>query len=467
MAPDAKTTNTKTALPESLQQELISLREENKRLREQTSDVARANVHAAELMVALDKTQQELESRNSQLAEKTEQLAEALVTAQQATAARSTFLANMSHELRTPMNGVLGMAQLLQHTALTVDQGNLVTTIRNSGETLLRVINDILDFTKIESGKMELENIEFDLHNTLANVVDLLSPQAKNKSIELVIHFTAKLQRYVVGDSVRLQQILINLIGNAIKFTEHGSVQIDVLENSLTAGDTDLIFKVKDTGIGIPEEIQEHLFDHFTQADVSTTRIFGGTGLGLAISKQLVNLMGGKIGVRSKSGQGSTFWFTLSLPRTGNRSRSSQTSDCRTKTMASRSPQTLSRQRALVVEDNLINQKVVAGMLKKQDLVVDLVANGSEALARMQETRYDIIFMDCQMPVMDGYQATQEIRKLEEPGKRIPIVALTANAMVGDQEKCLAAGMDDYLSKPLQFEAIIAMLEKWCGIKTL
>ena len=547
-------------------------------------------------------------------------LAKARSAALAAAQAKSQFLANMSHEIRTPMNGVLGMADLLAKTALNAEQQSFVETIQVSGQSLLTLINDILDFSKLEAGKMLLETVEFDLTKAVDNVVELLADKAQAKGIEVIAWIDREVPRKLQGDPTRLRQILINLVGNAIKFTASGEVVVRAAVNSqeLTPKSQDICIKfaVKDTGIGITPEAQNKLFKSFSQVDASTTRQYGGTGLGLAISKQLVEMMGGAIGVDSEVGVGSTFWFTanfgkLSTPSSkyvreelkdrrllmvdgnatygefvdyhasgwgmevdramtaaaateklladvaGNRpynvvlldiempeidetieqlidgdrdlsqtrliacatrdrqeeakrflglgfvgyliqpitesklldsiiaavTGQSQESDSLSdlvynsgkqalpvsldredRTLKDREPEVKTKSlKILLVEDTAINRKVVLNQLKMLGYRADVATNGQEALDILATKHYDILFMDCQMPVLDGYSATQQLRQREGKDKHTIAIAMTANAMSGDREKCLAAGMDDYLSKPVDMTALAAMLEKWSG----
>ena len=555
--------------------------------------------------VFFDITQRAVAER--QLREREAELRAAKEAAENASRAKSEFLANMSHEIRTPMNGVLGLTELLLETPLDAQQRPFVETVRSSGESLMSIINDILDFSKIEAGKLETETLDFDLYQSVEDVVQLLAPRAHAKHLEIACRIDERLPHAVRGDPYRLRQVLANLIGNAIKFTEDGEVLIDVQPQD----DWTLRFAVHDTGIGIAPEVRSRLFQAFEQADGSTTRRFGGTGLGLAISRSLVDLMGGRIGAESTPGEGSTFWFTLplvpatslpavpspahlagqrvlvvddnatnrdilehhvgaagmrsalatngrealaalreahaagdafevalvdmkmplmdglelaaavradaalagtrivlvtSLHSTDEVARARQVgvgaylskpvrrqelyralaqclsdeADAAGAGSAAGAPQPAEaaaslprlRARVLLAEDNGVNQVVARNMLKVLGCEFHIVPNGQEALAALHEGHYDLVLMDCQMPVMDGYAATRAIRAMEadaaakagatgKPAARVPIIALTANALVGDAETCLASGMDAHLAKPYTREQLARMLERW------
>ena len=403
--------------------------------------------------------QEQLNDYAQQLKRGNRELAEALQVAREAVEMKSRFLANMSHEIRTPMNGVLGMTEFLLATTLDPEQQEYAESAKKSAEALLTVINDILDFSKIEAGKLTLERLPFDVMSTVQEVTMLLAHRARAKSVDLAFSIAPEVPRCASGDPGRLRQILTNLVGNAIKFTAKGEVRIAVRLEAQDTRSATIRFEVKDTGIGIPPEEQHRLFESFVQGDSSTTRRYGGTGLGLAISKQLAEMMGGNIGVESEQGRGSVFWFTVCLEAHPGIAKSTPTAEPVFRAPAQRLR--LNAARILIAEDNMINQKIAFRILQKAGCQADVVANGRDAVAAAARNDYDLILMDVQMPEMDGFEATSAIRAFESGHRRTPIIAMTANAMSGDREKCLQAGMDDYVSKPIRVPDLERALGRW------
>ncbi|MEM9455452.1 MAG: response regulator [Myxococcota bacterium] len=385
------------------------------------------------------------------------ELAAALRRAEAATKAKSAFLTNMSHEIRTPLHGVMGLAQIMQTTELSPSQKDYIDNILISSHTLLDLINDILDLGKIEAEKMELEVTEFKLDDLLSALSVLFRSITLDKTVELRIERDPRVPSTLVGDPLRVRQVLTNLVSNAVKFTERGHVAIAVEAIAVSEHEVSVRFIVRDTGIGIPTDKLDTLFDSFTQADDSTTRRYGGTGLGLAICRHLVTLMGGQLGAQSVVGHGSTFWTTLRFGR----AQSLAATRCPTPDDHPLQPDALVGAKILVVEDNAVNRKVAGHLLRKSGIDVDYAHDGIEALSMVESHAYDLVLMDMQMPRMDGYEATRRIR--EDGRSALPIIAMTAHTMVGDRDKCLQAGADDYIAKPVRFAPLLALLLKVIG----
>ena len=415
------------------------------------------------MMNDTNKAREGLEHANQQLLIEREK-------AEQATRSKSDFLASMSHEIRTPLNGIIGTASLFSDTRLSKEQHEFLRIIQNSGDTLLSLLNDILDFSKIEAGKLDIELRPFDLRDTCEQIIELLAPTALEKGIDLSLFFSPDIPPSLEGDAGRIRQVLTNLTSNALKFTRKGYVHINIDSVSKTDTETFINFCIKDSGVGISHDNQLQLFQKFSQGDSSTTREYGGSGLGLAICKQLVDLMGGTIGMESEQGKGSTFWFKIELPiakqpQSSVINKTLINTDRQAEDISSTPtplPEKQNTHHILIVEDNVVNQTVSKRMLIKGGLKVDVAENGKQALQKiMKGTQYDLIFMDCQMPVMDGYEASRRIREYEKGSNvHIPIIALTANAMQGDREKCIQAGMDDHLPKPVKKEMLLNMIQQ-------
>lgn len=423
-----------------------------------SDEINKLRAEIAALRQLLDISEHTASDQSDKLEKAIDDLTLARDQAVEASRIKSQFLANTSHEIRTPISSIIGMTELLLDTVLNEDQKTLATVVHDSAQSLLTIINDILDLSKMEVGRVALISTPFCPQSVVKASASILEPQAHEKGLVLRCEFDARMPSLVVGDPVRLQQVLVNLISNAIKFTERGQVTVIATLDKQDETNLSLHFEVCDTGIGLSDSGQHRLFQPFSQADTSTTRKYGGTGLGLSICKHLISLMNGQIGVKSEPEQGSTFWFTVPFKKLSKERDVQVISGSHAMPFA----KLVAEHPVLVVEDSPTLRELAVRQLGKLGLPAHAVGSGAEALEALSNSMYSAILMDCQMPIMDGYEVTAEIRKNEcTSGEHVPIIAMTASAMEGDKERCIDAGMDDYLSKPVSQVSLYQTLKHW------